>query len=233
MKKNRIKAAWVGLAECRRCAIRNSVLFADLTESDFNLVHEPIDEIAFNTGSVIYSTGDVGHWVFTVRSGLVKLVQYLPNGTQRIVHLLRQGAAAGMEALLGHPYEHAAIVLREALVCRIPITMIKDLNTKTPRLHLQLMTHWHQSVREADEWLTQLSTGTSRARMARLLLSMATGRRCECEVFSAEDLGAMLSITPETASRIMAEFKRSRVLTPTEDNLCRCDIEALNEMLLD
>jgi len=233
MKRNRIKAAWVGLAECRQCAVRSSVLFADLTESDFNLIHEPIDEISFATGSVIYNAGDPGHWVFTVRGGVVKLVQYLPNGTQRTVHLLRQGAAMGMEALLGYAYEHSAIVLREALVCRIPITMIKDLNVQTPHLHEQLMRHWHQSAREADEWLTQLSTGTARARMARLLLSLASGRRCECELFSAEDLGAMLSITPETASRIVAEFKRSNVLTPATDNLFCCDLEALNELIMD
>ena len=36
--------------------------------------------------------GDAGQHVLTIRGGLVKLVQYLPDGTQRIVRLLRHGA---------------------------------------------------------------------------------------------------------------------------------------------
>ncbi|MDR6773608.1 Crp/Fnr family transcriptional regulator [Azospirillum sp. BE72] len=119
-----------------------------------------------------------------------KLVQYLPDGTQRIVRLLRRGAIAGLEVLVGSTYEHSAVVLQEAAVCRIPREVIDRLNRETPRLHRQLMQRWHQSLRQADEWLTELSTGSARERLARLFLQLAgDAPERPVRVFGREDSG--------------------------------------------
>ena len=111
--------------------------------------------------------GDEGSAIFTVRSGLVKLVQYLSDGTQRIVRLLRQGDTLGLEVLLDRNYEHTAITLQGAACCRIPRTIVQRLSEETPRLHRQLMLRWHQSVARADEWITKMSTGRRRGRGSR------------------------------------------------------------------
>ncbi|MFC7451481.1 Crp/Fnr family transcriptional regulator [Insolitispirillum peregrinum] len=220
-------------------------MFADLQASDFNLIHLPIDELSLDPGQAVYHAEDEGHAVFTLRSGLIKLVQYLPDGSQRIVRLLRPGDTLGLEILVGQTYEHSALVLRPALLCRIPQDVVNRLSVETPRLHSQLMKRWHQSVRQADEWLTELSTGNAKARVARLLLSLAsTGQNatpaCKtpdlkdsetyCDLFSREDVGAMLGVTTETASRTIAEFRRQGVLTDVQLNRYRCDIPALRRI---
>jgi CRP/FNR family transcriptional regulator, anaerobic regulatory protein len=231
MKKNRIQAAWQGPAECLECSIRDLALFADLREPDFQLIHVPIDEIYHETGSTLYNTGDAGQYVFTLRGGLVKLVQYLPDGTQRIVRLLRQGAVAGLEVLLDDSYEHTAIALHPTPVCRIPVHVVNDLDEKTPRLHRQLMARWHESVRDADDWLTGLSTGSARARVGRLLLYLPASPSGLREMFNREDMGAMLGVTTETASRIMAEFRRTGVIIEKGHNVFECQMEALREIV--
>jgi len=231
VKKLRIAAAWSGQAECRGCGIRDLALFADLKEQDFSLIHLPIDEMTYEAGAVIYNAADEGRAVFTVRTGLVKLVQYLPDGAQRIVRLLRPGDTLGLEVLVGDSYEHTAVVLRRALTCRIPREVVQRLSVETPRLHTQIMKRWHQSVRQADEWLTELSTGSARARVARLLLAEAEDAPDHsCELFSREDVGAMLGVTTETASRMIAEFRRSGVLTDLEANRFRCNIDGLRRI---
>ncbi|MBF0095459.1 MAG: cyclic nucleotide-binding domain-containing protein, partial [Alphaproteobacteria bacterium] len=83
--------------ECRGCGIRELALFADLQEEDFGLVHLPIEAVSYDAGVSIYEPGDEGAYVITLRSGLVKLVQYLADGTQRIVRLLRSGDTLGLE----------------------------------------------------------------------------------------------------------------------------------------
>nr|WP_236262589.1 Crp/Fnr family transcriptional regulator [Caenispirillum salinarum] len=234
MRKSRIEAAWKGQAECAGCTIRDLALFADLQEDDFDLIHLPIDELEFGAGSTLYNAGDEGRALFTVRSGLVKLVQYLPDGGQRIVRLLRRGDTAGLEVLVGEAYEHSAVVLRPALVCRLPREVVKRLSVETPRLHTQLMKRWHAQVRQADEWLTGLSTGSARSRVARLFLHLAEVEPActpepEVELFSREDLGAMLGVTTETASRVVADFKRSGLVTEVRSNRFRCHTEPLRE----
>ncbi|HHL45885.1 MAG TPA: helix-turn-helix domain-containing protein, partial [Gammaproteobacteria bacterium] len=49
----------------------------------------------------------------------------------------------------------------------------------------------------------------------------------QCELFSREDMGAMLGLTTETASRTIADFKRRGLLAQTASNQYFCDIPNL------
>lgn len=225
------RAEWRGQPECDTCGVRHLALFSDLATEDFAELHLSIADLDFSPGGVLYTVGAPDQAVFTVRSGLVKLVQYLPNGDQRIVRLLRQGDVAGLEAVLDQPYRHAAITMTTALVCRIPATGIHQLNARAPQLCHQLMRRWQQSVDQADDWLTFLSTGTARARVARLLLYLK-GDSCEptCQLFGRDDMAAILGITSETASRVIADCKRQQLIVALAGNRFRCDWPRLEEI---
>lgn len=229
MKRSQIDAAWKGNAQCEDCGIRDLALFADLTQADFDLVHLPIDEIEYDAGATLYCVGDEGAALYTIRSGLVKLVQYRPDGTQRIVRLLKRGAVAGLEVILGQAYEHAAVALQPTLVCRIPRQVVERLSRETPRLHGQLMQRWHDALRQADDWLTELSTGKAPQRLARLLLQLVEADDMAA-LFSREDLGSMLGITTEHASRTVAELKRHKAIIEISTNRYRCDRELLAQL---
>lgn len=234
MERQKIEVAWSGHSDCRRCGIRELVLFADLREEDFVHIHMPISDLHYEKGSLIYPQGGESAAVFTIRGGVVKLVQYLPNGRHRIVRLLRQGDVAGLEALFGQPYEQTAIALQSVLTCRIPCEVVHRLNRETPRLLNPLMERWRRALHRADEWLTTLSTGSARARVARLFLHLLDeGAHPTCHLFSREDVGAILGLTTETSSRVIAELKRGEALTELKTNLFRCDRERLEEISLD
>jgi CRP/FNR family transcriptional regulator len=232
MDKVSVKQILQGEADCRLCVMRSSVLFAGLDETECQTLVKAIDHVVLAPQAVLYRAGDPAHSVFTIRSGLVKLVQYLPDGRQRIVRLLRGTDCTGLEALLGQPYQHDAIALQPTEICRIPLDVVLRLERQNPRLHQEVLTRWQRALVEADAWLTQLSTGSARARTARLLLRLASGDDA-CDLFSREDMGAMLGITTETASRIIAEFKRSGVLKELRNGTLRCDLAALNKIAAD
>lgn len=197
---------------CRVCEKRDVALFRDLTEDEIARFGQlPIAVQSFAAGDVIYRQGDPGQAVFTIRTGLVKLEQYLPDGSQRIVRLARAGAAIALEALVDRDCEHQAVALRATEVCRIPRDVLLRIESETPSLHRRLMSYWHATVADADTWLTHLSTGNARARMARLLMLFAEVGE-PFDLPSREDIGAMLGITTETASRTIAEFRRSGAL---------------------
>lgn len=230
MKERAIKEAWSGVAACDQCSIRHLALFADLEESDFDFIHQPILEVSKASGDMLYNQSDEGEYLYTVRSGVIKLSQYLPDGSQRIVRLLRTGDVAGLEVLITPGYEHFATVLREAQLCKIPRDVVQRLNEQTPRLHKQLLSRWHEAVQRADEWLTSLSTGNSRSRVARLLVGLSDEETNLCQLFSREDIGAMIGITTETTSRIIAEFKRDGILVTLGQNSFRADLGRLKNI---
>lgn len=220
--------AWCGEADCRSCSLRASVLFAGLVEKDFELIHRPIDDYLVPAHHRLYRAGDPGSSVFTLRSGLVKLVQYLPDGQQRIVRLVRSTDVVGLEAMLGQNYQHDAIALSDSQVCRIPADVVQQLDRKNAGMHDELLRRWQRALSEADRWLTELSTGTARQRVARLLLWLTeSGDGASCELFTREDIGAMLGVTTETASRVIAEFRRQGHLSQDANGIVTCHAAAL------
>ncbi len=228
-----LQHAWEGQADCRNCALRNTVLFAGLGENDFEKIHKPIDQYVLPAGSVLYQEGDDAKYLYTLRSGVIKLTQYLADGHQRIVRLGFSSDVIGLESILEPKYKHNAIAVRDIEVCRIPVSVINELSASNYALHKELLNRWHRALNEADTWITQLSTGTARQRMASLLLKLAEKHgENKCELFSREDIGSMLSITTETASRTIAEFKRNKLIDGHQ-NLYSLDIDRLSSILAD
>jgi CRP-like cAMP-binding protein len=234
VKSVTLRDAWSGIADCLNCSLRTSVLFSGLKEQDFGHIHDPIDQFALKPGTVLYHAGDRGEYMFTVRTGALKLVQYLPDGSQRIVRIARATDVLGLEAMLDGGYQHEAVALQLTEVCRFPARVVRELGRESPELHRELMARWQRALSEADAWLTELSTGSARQRVARLLLRLVRDREtCECPLFSREDMGAMLGITTETASRTIAEFKRQSLLVETSPNLFLLDIPNLRRIAED
>ena len=228
------KEAWSGEADCQQCSLRESVLFAGLKESDFENIHHPINQFVLRPGQMLYHAGERGDRLFTIRSGLVKLVQYLPDGSQRIVRLLKTTDVTGLESLLHKPYDHDAIVMQPTEVCCLPANTVQALSNDNPELHVELLNRWQRALSEADAWLTEFSTGPARERVARLLLRLIRDQEPpECTLFGREDLGSMLGITTETASRTIADFKRKGLLTELGSNRFRVDAEKLEALLVD
>ncbi|WP_310447753.1 Crp/Fnr family transcriptional regulator [Thiobacillus sp.] len=230
MKPNCTNVEWHGRAKCAVCEVRNFVLFSGLSSQELDSILQPIDNLHVPQHAVLYEAGTVAPSVYTLRSGLIKLKVDLPNGGQRIVRLLRPGDVTGMETLVGERYHHTAIALQNTDVCRIPRAVVMQLDQTNPGIHLALQQRWQRSVDQADHFIVALSTGPAEARMARLLITLGcTGDHPET-LPSREDMGALLGITTETASRIMAEFKRRGLVHGDRGSDVVCDRSGLTQL---
>jgi len=193
------------------------VLFADLNESDFELIHAPIDDLVFQPGAELFGEGRSAGHVMTIRTGVVKLVRNAADGRARIVRILKSGDVIGLEALFSSDYDTDAVAMSQVSVCKIPITVIKDLSAQSPRLHMRLMERWHRAVKEADDWLAALNFGTARQRVANIILKM---RHIEdptlTTLFSREDMGAMSDLKLETVSREVSRWTKEGVIEPQD-----------------
>lgn len=211
------ESAWKGTSDCRACGIRAMVLFADLNEEDFQMIHTPIDDMEFRAGAVLYSAGAPAQGVFTLRSGMVKLVRVTADGRQRIVRVLRPGDVAGLEALATVHYDSEAVALTDVSVCRIPLGVIHTLGANSPRLHKRLMEKWQHALKEADDWLADLNFGTARQRVRNFVLKMRSPSNAQiATLFAREDMGAMLDLKLETVSREVSALVREQTIEPLD-----------------
>ena len=211
------ESAWRGTSDCRNCGIRDMVLFADLNEDDFSMIHAPIDDLEFRAGTPLYALGSAALGVFTLRTGMIKLVRVASDGRPRIVRVLRPGDVAGLEALATAHYDSDAVALTDISVCRIPLAVVHTLGANSPRLHKRLMGKWQHALKEADDWLADLNFGTARQRVSNLILKMRSPADAQITtLFARDDMGAMLDLKLETVSRAISGLVRERAIEPLD-----------------
>ncbi|MFM1859735.1 MAG: hypothetical protein RL133_1235 [Pseudomonadota bacterium] len=218
MRTFQIRAAWNGHSDCQSCGIRQSALFANLSEQDFSKVHHQIDDLDIAAGARLFDQGEQASHVFTIRSGLVKLSLISPAGEEKILRVMRSGGLCGLDAMSTRVYGQIATALTPLSVCRIPIALVEQLDRESPDLHTNLMGKWAETLREAETWFAELNTGTAEQRVARYLLKMqvspssAQDQSMQAYLFKREEMGAMLGLTLETVSRKLNGLHRSGVI---------------------
>lgn len=223
---------WLGRADCRHCAIRGTVLFSDLPEAELDGRLMAIDNLWLEEGAELFAQGGAADAVFTIRSGNVKIVHELENGSNRIVRMHYPGDALGLEAILGEAYRHSAVALQALNVCSIPVAVLKELDLSSPQIYRQLLARWQLCLDEADSVITELNTGHAEARVARLLIKLAAhGDERRIPSLPREDIGAIIGVSTETASRIMADFRRRKLIWNASQKELGCDREALAALL--
>jgi CRP-like cAMP-binding protein len=211
------ESAWRGTSDCRNCGIRDMVLFANLNEQDFNLIHAPIDDLVYQAGDTLYEALAVALGVFTVRQGMLKLVRVSADGRERVVRVLVPGDVAGLEALATGHYDSQAVALSEVSLCRIPLDVMHQLSANSPRLHRELMKKWQSALKQADDWLADLNFGSARQRVGSLIRKMhEVSGDGTAMLFGRDDMGAMTDLKLETVSREVSSLVRAEVIRPLD-----------------
>lgn len=218
MRTIQIRAAWNGHSDCQACGIRQSALFASLPEEAFTQVHQQIDDLEFGIGSTLFDQGGQAAHLFTIRSGLVKLSLISPGGEEKILRVMRSGGLCGLDAMSTGVYGQIATALTPVSACRIPISLVEQLDRESPDLHASLMGKWAETLRESETWFAELNTGTAEQRIARYLLKMQVGatdptqETVQSYLFKRDDMGSMLGLTLETVSRKLNGLHREGVI---------------------
>lgn len=214
---------------CMACAVRRHALFGVLDVASLERLHGRVADLRLPAGQALVKAGDTGQAAFTVREGVVRLERTNARGERRIVRLAGRGDLVGIEALLGQSHAGDAVACTPVAVCRLPRSLVDDLAGQNPQLLRHLMGRWQRALDDADEWITELLAGTARWRMLRLLLKLSEHADAEGRIWlpSRQEMGAMLDLTVETASRLVSALKREGVLVGDGGRQARLDMDAL------
>lgn len=221
---------------CSSCAVRSHALFGVLDEDDLDRIHTHIAHVDLPLGKVLFETGEVGSAVFTLREGIVRFERVTESGERRIVRLAGRGDLLGQEALLRRPHLDEAIACSPVQLCRIPTHVVDELGALQPALVRELMQRWQQALEDSQSWLADLTCGSARRRVLKLLTKLAdlgdqAGTGSAVWLPKREEIGAMLSMTIETASRQVSQLRREGVITAIGLRSVTLDAPALAQAL--
>ncbi len=193
----------------------------DLCDDDWSVlvsleISKATKKKRFLAGELVYREGDPIDKVFIILSGMVKLLSYLPNGRARIVRMHIRHHWLGVEGLVGQPYEHTAIAVDDVEVAFISMNNIHHIEQDDPRKYCQILKQGYKHLARADRWIADFSTGGIKSRVARLVDFLSNIEHGESsdrvDLLTVNEMADMLGVTPESVSRILAEFKRNDTL---------------------
>lgn len=173
-------------------------------------------QMGFSAKQVIYRTGNQAERIYLIREGLVKLLSHLPNGRTRIVRLHTRNHWFGLEGLVHQPYEHTAIAIGDVQTYCVARNDLRNLEHNNPALFAQILAQTYRHLSQADYWIADLSTGGIKPRVARMIDFLSRLEYGESsnivDLLTVHEMADMLGVTPESVSRVLAEFKRSDLL---------------------
>lgn len=192
----------------------------------------------FDEQETIYREAEVAASAFVILRGMVKLLVHLPNGKVRIVRLQVAGDWLGMRESLGQDmaYEHEAIAVSKVEVAQFTAANLRSLEAEEPDQYTALLKQGCDQLEKADKWIVEFSTGSIKARLANLVEFLGEidtdGNSDIVNLLTVNEIADVLGVTPESASRFLAKFKRKKVLTQVDEDvnsLYRIDQTMLEE----
>lgn len=172
-----------------------------------------IEEVNLKAGQELYREDATGFAVYYVQNGVVKLTRAQTDGTQQVIRLVGTKQLIGIERMSDRTYRHTAVALQEVTAYRIPLHELQFLARTAPDVQQWLQQCWNQALIAAELWDDIAHHGSAKARIARLLLFLAENARASAvKLIGRKDIGTLLNVATETASRIVAEYKRKGYL---------------------
>lgn len=191
--------------------------------------------VRYPPGSTLYNEGAEIEALYVIRRGMIKLLRYVGDGSARIVRLHNRASIIGLNGLLGETHDHTAIAVDEVQVYQLPMVLLMSLRDDDPAAYSCLIEQWGRYLNSADTWISEFSSGPIRSRVARFLRFLVdfdsdTGTE-ELTLLTGVEMAEVLGVTPESVSRVIADFKRSDILKQLEGagqmERYRCNLEAL------
>ncbi len=180
-------------------------------------------------GQVLFVAGDPGDGCYRIENGLLKVSIVSVSGEERILSILGAGAIVGELAVLdGRPRSASVVALRDSALLFISKSRFDQFAKNHPELYQHLLTLLASRLRETNDVIAAENFLPLRGRVALTLLELAehfgedvgAGRIIIRQKFSQSDLAAMAGIARENVNRILAHWKRRKMVSGASGYYC-------------
>lgn len=200
---------------------------------------EELTEAHYGRGQYIFRQGDPADYFHIVTRGSVKCVKSSPEGRECTLKVLMPGDLFCCEAAVfdGSPHPGTAQPMGEVSVLRLSKKAYFDMLRSNPDAAIEVIKYLGNRLNEVQEQAKILALDRADQRLATLLVNLAErtgvkesqGYRLGVRL-TRQDMANMVGVTTETAIRIMARFKKLRLVSGTASRLVVRDLSRLKQM---
>ena len=208
--------------------------FSGLSERQIEELREIAVNRHFNKGQIIYSEGDNGDGFYVLVSGLVKIFKVSLEGKEHIMRVVGAGEPFGQVAVYaGRSFPANAQAIAKSRLLFFPRTAFIEMITKNPSLALSMLSVLSMRLREFTVHVENLALKEVPGRLAAYLIYLSDeqgGNDSFTLGISKGQLASLLSTSPETLSRILAQMVGKNLIEVIRRDITILDLEGLKEL---
>lgn len=214
MEKENISWSKQDSDTCSKCDIRAnySVVFSNLSETDIDYIPHFTSGIPANT--IIYEQGFKDAYSYTIKSGIVAIIEIDDNLKERVVELLTKGMIIGLESIDNQKYSQSAISITPVSLCRIKLTKKNIESPKGNNLSKNISKKWQEKYNNQIK-TTEFTIGSTSERLTKLCNFMSKHTYIENEyefyMLSLKHISSIIGVSIENSSRALSKMKHESI----------------------
>jgi CRP-like cAMP-binding protein len=207
-------------------------LFRDLSERDMSELDRVTTMTPVPRGRVFYRPEEVGEVLFLLKDGRVQLYRISPEGKKLVIATLGPGTLFGEMALLGQQMHNTfAEALDDCLIYVMSRADLERLILSKPSVGLHVLEITGRRLRDAEERLEDMAFKGIPARLASLLLRLATDRSSSVITgLTHQDLAETVGTYRETATQVLNDMKAEGLIDIGRKRIDILEAERLQEL---
>jgi len=218
--------------------LRRAHLFAELTDEQLGMLARGMHEIALEAGQTLFRHGEPAERFFFLREGLVKLFRLGPDGSEKIIEIIKPGetfAEAVMFMGLKGRYPVNAEAVSDARLWTFNQKNFLEMLRQAPDIAFGLLASMSRRLHMLVNQIESLTLQNATYRLVTYLLEhIPSGVKTSPEIQLTTPksvIASRLAIQPETLSRILARLRQGGLIEVDGPRITIRDVSALRRLV--
>ncbi|HWH45999.1 MAG TPA: Crp/Fnr family transcriptional regulator [Thermoleophilaceae bacterium] len=196
-------------------------LFSSLSPDELTSLAEVAVPRSYDTGEIVFRSGDQGDTCYVLRSGAVKVTRRHLDGRSITLAELRPGQIFGELAMFSGETRSATVeALEPASAVALLAGDVRRTIGRHPEIAVKMLAGLADRLRDANERIARQSFQTVSGRVASVLIGQVSARQAEgageTDILikaTQADIAQLAGSSRESASRFLATLERAGVVT--------------------
>jgi CRP/FNR family transcriptional regulator len=200
--------------EINACVLCEDRLYPGLTKDQICQIRESLIREMYEPHEILFREGDPADFLFSLRSGQLKLTSSMPDGRQQILRIAVAGQLLGIETFKGQRYPFTAEALTDVVACKISPDDLRQILAASPAIALRVIETLSQELDQAESLIRDLGLKTAPEKVSSFFVvdSQHGDPNGELPLAIATRNRRDAWLTEETVSLVMADFSRKKII---------------------
>jgi CRP-like cAMP-binding protein len=201
-------------------ALKRTVLFAELEDSEITLLAERAVEQRLERGRILFTAGEKARGLYVIVEGALRAFRESVDGREQVIHVERAGATIAEVPMFDDGTYPSTVAAEEnSIILFIDKQDVRSLCLSHPKIALAALKLLASRLRRCAELVEALSLHEVDQRLARLLLEegRSRGTRADKKVvfelaLTNQQIAARIGTVREVVSRALSRLQQNELV---------------------